>query len=91
MVKEVNGAFFANNPRTCTHFTFRFPCFNTFRRWFFLLICVVYSGFVAAMAGLRLEHDSNVYSSKLFGMLLGDFQSDELTDDTDTSTAMKTW
>ncbi|GIL50318.1 hypothetical protein Vafri_6445 [Volvox africanus] len=51
-------------------------------RYFFLLIGTVYGGFILAVAGLRQENERNprVYSAQLFTVLLGDFQSDQLTD-----------
>ncbi|GIL93087.1 hypothetical protein Vretifemale_20513, partial [Volvox reticuliferus] len=51
-------------------------------RYFFLLIGTVYGGFLLAVAGLRQENERNprVYSAQLFTVLLGDFQSDQLTD-----------
>ncbi|GLC45472.1 hypothetical protein PLESTB_000317700 [Pleodorina starrii] len=59
-------------------------------RYFFLLIALVYGGFVLAVAGLRSQLDSNdaptsasssasVYLSQLFTVLLGDFQSTMLS------------
>ncbi|KXZ52520.1 hypothetical protein GPECTOR_9g564 [Gonium pectorale] len=52
-------------------------------RYFFLLIATVYGGFVLAAAGLRSPdmQDPTAYSTALFTVLLGDFQSSQLSDE----------
>ncbi|KAG2451760.1 hypothetical protein HYH02_003539 [Chlamydomonas schloesseri] len=54
-------------------------------RYFFLLIAAVFSGFVLAAAGLRVQAgtDAEAYASQLFTVLLGDFQSSVITDERD--------
>ncbi|GIL50319.1 hypothetical protein Vafri_6446 [Volvox africanus] len=54
-------------------------------RYFFLLIALVYGGFALAVAGLRQQTDHNtaIYTTQLFTVLLGDFQSSQLTSERD--------
>ncbi|GIL90845.1 hypothetical protein Vretifemale_18552 [Volvox reticuliferus] len=54
-------------------------------RYFFLLIALVYGGFALAVAGLRhqTDHNTAIYTTQLFTVLLGDFQSSQLTDERD--------